>query len=403
MNKGNGRLRRGIVWCLLLGVAWMSAGCCPFLVAPTPTVSPTPRTTSTAVTASDETFSPTSAPSPTAALPAYYVPHPALQRVTPPLGSAWHDYALRWIDAQTLRYRIAGDEDAVTWGYYDVRAGAVVTETAARVGSSAAEPPAPTRTPPAVPHAAFAADSVVARYPAPDSDAVLWLTEVSTVTAALPTLGARERVPDAPIFQGWLTRGQETVTPLFYAVEQFGYRWLVEDRYLLVAADVCYGADPPDFVPGAGLYVFDIQAGTVRTLSPDYVTNCEGSLGYRVAPGGRHLLYEPGLVAAVDGGVPEAVCGGESRARGYAWSPDGRFAYAACTHATAASDVLRRYDTATGSVRTLTDPATLGFRAVELVVSPDQSHLAVVWATSTYMPPEPYGVWIIDLDRLGVE
>jgi hypothetical protein len=153
-------------------------------------------------------------------------------------------------------------------------------------------------------------------------------------------------------------------------------------------------------VLGAGLYIFDVQARTTRTLSPDYVTNCEGSLGYRVAPGGRHLLYEPGLVAAVDGGEPEAICGEGSRARGYAWSPDGRFAYAACPHPTAASDVLRRYDTATGRARTLTDPATLGFRATALVVSPEQSHLAFVWATSTYMPREPYGVWIIDLKRL---
>jgi hypothetical protein len=234
----------------------------------------------------------------------------------------------------------------------------------------------------------------------PDKSWEFILAQTSTPDASLPKMGDDDPASEASLYQGWLvnvSRGEAHA--IFYTAEIFGYLWAPDSRRLIVVGDTCYGGGP-DVVLGSGLYTIDVQNHTLHTISSDYVTGCEGSLGYAVAPDGQHVIYEPGIVSSMDGTHQVDVCGERESARSYTWSSDGQYAYAACAQET---DTLRRYDTWAGKHAVVVDGRDVRFRAIRMALSPNQKHLAFIWGTSTFNPLQPYdeGIWILDLSQFA--
>jgi hypothetical protein len=89
----------------------------PELPTSSPTVTHTPDTLSSLYL------------TPTPTMPAYYVPHPALRNIVPPLesSSGWHNYAIRWKDNGSVNYLVErGDYNCEThcrtemWATYEL-------------------------------------------------------------------------------------------------------------------------------------------------------------------------------------------------------------------------------------------------------------------------------------------
>jgi hypothetical protein len=203
---------------------------------------------------------------------------------------------------------------------------------------------------------------------------------LTTDPLPVPKLGEREQLPEHQIYQGWLvyTDGSD-LKPVFYTVEQFDFQWMQDNQHLLVIA-------------GTSL--------AIHTISPRYVTGCEGSFGYRIAPDGQHLIYEPDIVTTIDGAEQMRICGEGKNTHSYTWSQDGQYAYAVCSSSEDESHVLRRYDTWTSENRILVDQTCVTFKAMDVTISPDQTRVAFVWGTNGFFNTEPYGVWILDLAQL---
>jgi hypothetical protein len=347
------------------------------------------------------TITPRLAPPTLTPLPAYYVPHPALWQITPPVESDWHRYDLQWESDSVLRYLVEETNDCGTgcrykkWGQY------TLSGTSTAFTETICTPVDRTVTPSPVPpkYTEIEGAEVVWYSSSPDGSRDLILTRVTDPLPG-PQLGNRERLPEYTVYQGWFDRADGSgLRAVFYTVENFSFRWMRNSRYVLAVGDVCYGGDsPPEFVAARGLFTIDADTLLIHMIDPDYVTNCEGSIGYRIAPDGQHVIYEPGIVTALDGVDQVRVCGSDSHARSYSWSQDGRYAYVACDVGDLESDVLRRYDTQTGENLVLAGPGCgVTFRAIEMAVSPGQTHVAFVWGNTTFMPVEPYGVWMLDL------
>lgn len=185
--------------------------------------------------------------------------------------------------------------------------------------------------------------------------------------------------------QGWLLDLEtRQASPLYTSREFFGFYWADDSRHL-VGIGSCYG------MVGYGMFILDTETDQVRILDNSAML-CEGDPGIDIAPGSGHLIYA-GIVYSMAGEQLVDLCP-DGFAHSAAWSQDGRYAYAACSGD--GSDTLRRYDTQTGQVVSLTDPAAQTFRAINLFPSPDQYHMLIVWGDSI-LSPTRYGVWLLDI------
>ncbi len=334
-------------------------------------------------------------------MPAYYIPHPALHQIIPPVNASRQTYALQWDSDDTLKYVLHTEYVRETtclkkqWGTHtppDITQ--IFTETTCFTPTQEANSEA-------FPQPTGETDPVVIRRLSPDKEKIFELLQVSVLDTALLRLGTHTPESKTAIFEGWLGRVEEEIpSSLFYTVEDFSYFWTGDSQYLIAVGDVCYGGgNPPQSFAATGLFSIDAQTLSLHPIAPDYVAGCEGSLGYRISPTSHHILYEPGIVSSIDGKLQMRICPEGEYARSYTWSQHGRYAYVACG-ITGQSDVLHRYDVQTGNNQCLTHRDTIGFRAIEMAVSPNQTWLAFVWDTSPYMPREPYGIWRFDLNQL---
>lgn len=368
-----------------------------FSIAPPTAPSASPVAPSTPLpTITPRLAPPTFTPLPT--LPACYVPHPALWQITPPIESDWHRYNLQWESDSVVKYLIEEHHDCetgcctATWARY-VLAGATTTFTETVCPTSGEMTPF------------FASmqqievtedDVTCSSTISPDGSRALIMVETAEPVPALK-LGDWEYEAEE-FYQGWIVyRNGSSPLPLFYTVEDmFRFQWAPDSHHLIIDA-YCYGGEGI-LIQGIGLLVVDVDNLVTYTIADKYYGLCEGSISYQVAPDSRHLIYEPGIVATLDGSEQVRVCGEGREARSYTWSQDGQYAYVACFTSRAEPDTLSRYDTQTGENLILAGPdCGLTFKAIEMAVSPGQTHVAFVWGNTTFMPVEPYGVWMLDL------
>ena len=238
-------------------------------------------------------------------------------------------------------------------------------------------------------------------YVAPDGGKGLALVETTSPTTVLK-LGDWNPEPQPDTFyQGWIAYADGREPRLiFQTVEKlFLFRWTPDSRYL-VLNEFCYGG-PGILTEGIGLLAIDASSATTYVLSDSYSGACEGSVAYQIASDSQHLIYEPGIVTTLDGAVQVRVCGEQEWARSYTWSQDGRYAYLSCYVSPDETDTLRRYDVLTGENRVLVPRDCLAFKSIDMAISPDQTHLAFSWGTSNFIPLERYGIWVVDLTKLG--
>lgn len=332
-------------------------------------------------------------------MPAYYVPHPALRQVTPPIESEWHRYAIWWEDNRTIRYLVHTDHDCETqcctetWARYELDGVTIFTETMSLMPGRGLAMSFVFTDPLKADE-----DKILYQYTSSDGSKSLVLVE-TTSPAPAPRLSNWEGELER-FYQGWIIYANEsTPRPLFYTGEDmFRFQWTPDDQYIIID-EYCYGGGAV-LTQGVGLMTVRADSLVTHTISSRYNGLCEGSISYRIAPDSQHLIYEPGIVATLNGVEQVRVCDEPERARSYTWSQDGRFVYVSCALSGGDGDTLHRYDTWTGENHVLVNRNCLGFRAIEMTVSPDQTHVAFVWGNTNFMPVEPYGVWIIDLEQL---
>ena len=200
-------------------------------------------------------------------------------------------------------------------------------------------------------------------------------------------------------YQGWIVNVDEhKASVLFYTPEEFGYYWIDNSQYIL-AISSCYGGDEN---AGQGAFALDAQTLAIYGLGDHYGGPCEGTVGPSFSPDSLHVIFQDdhGTVETITGKQRVPICGQSEYPRSYAWSSDSRYLFAACTPSYDQPDELRRYDTQTGRISTLTNRNKLRFKAIDLAVSPDQSRILLRWGTSDFGNNEPYGIWLLNLEKL---
>jgi len=357
-------------------------------------------------------------PGPQTNMPGYYQPHPALIRLASPSywSARWIDdthaafgdpncpnscaayRSVRWIDdTQTIfiHYWKEDECDFETKDVFDLPEdlSEIKDTNTVLTGTLGCTTPTPL---PDIPGLSDTPEFENIEWSiAPDGNKALvtaWLSKSLAPTARLNL--ANEDTDDNYYEQGWLVNLPERrATPLFYSTEFFLYTWADDSRHL-VGIGSCYG------MVGSGLFTLDTQTSKVYTIN-DYDSRCEGGTGPLIAPGSGHMIYQSnhGTVVTLDGTQRVSICDENEFPRSYTWSQDGRYAYFACSGEV--SDILRRYDTQTGQVISLTDPAQVTFKAMQLFLSPDQSRLMFIWGTNDFSNAEPCGIWLLDLKKLG--
>ena len=307
-----------------------------------------------------------------------------------------------WEDDHHLRYQVSyvrGETSKCvtqTWAVHTVFEGTQLISDTVCFAEGTEEAPTPTNT------VAIDSDSIEMQRLSADKTWKFILAQTSTPDKSLPKIGNHEPTSNTPLYQGWLVNvNSGEAQAIFYTAEIFGYLWSSDRQHLIVVGDTCYGGGP-DVILGSGLYTIDVRNRTLHTLSSDYVTGCEGSIGYAVAPDGQHVIYEPGVVSSMEGTNQIDVCGESESARSYTWSSDGRYAYVACAQDT---DTLRRYDTQSRENPIVADRRDVHFKAIRMALSPNQTYLAFIWGTSTFNPVQPYdeGIWVLDLSQFAEE
>lgn len=369
-------------------------------IAPTTTntVQPATPAPSPMMTTIPTEVAPTPVPvTPTPTMPAYYVPHPALYQIVPATREYQRWRALQWENDETLKYLANIERDVETqcsteyWAVHTLpNSTEIVTQTSCIVATMDT-----------IPEPDNIADDVVMQQFSPDRSKLFVLTYAPDEETMLPRLGTHIPEEGSIILQGWLGRTDEDkLRSAFFTVEEFSYLWTPDSRYLIAVGDICYGCgDPPRSFCATGLFSIDADTVTIHPIELDYFTGCEGDIVYDITPTGDYVLYEPGILSSIDGSQKTRICDEDEYARSYTWSDDGQYAYVACGSEDK-SDTLYRYDVRNETTQVLIDRDVLGFKAIEMKVSPNQKKLVFVWNTNNFYNLESYGLWIIDFEKL---
>jgi hypothetical protein len=369
-------------------------------VPTTETSTPNPTDTQTLTPAPSPSFTPSSTPtflpSATPALPAYYLPHPALVPVAPP--GYWF---IQWIDDTHAAFWMSSkpreewDEYLIPEDSSEIRylKQTVIEETRTNNRDSSSMISAAVDSF-HIPGEIFTGKSSIS----PNGQKLLIITLTEQPTATLK-LGNRNISPYENLyFEGWVVDlvGQKAQA-LFYTPEDFAYFWVDDNQYVL-ATSFCYGGGE-----NAGQGSFSINAQTLKIsgLGDNYGGPCEGGRGPEISPDALHIIFQNdhGTVETMMGTQRVHICQ-SGYPRSYGWSPDSRYVFVACARSYDQPDELRRYDTQTGKISILTDRNKIPFKAIDLVVSPDQTRILFQWSTTDFGVDEPYGIWLLDLQKL---
>jgi hypothetical protein len=328
-------------------------------------------------------------------MPEYYRPDPGLIRVSDP---SWTPNRVRWIDnshfeiAEWVYHGPVSSCKGEVWAI-DVASRLPVLQQTDISSQAACDWPTSPTVDIAWFEEQFGEDNPPGIQVSPDSKKALAFAWIELSGAPPPDVetGGIQLGDDITDFtyyeQGWLLElATRRATPLYTSREFFVLQWIDNDH--LVGIGSCYG------MTSDGLFILDTRTSALYEMN-DYSTVCEGDPGIKIAPDTRHLTYA-GFVYSITGEQKAHICE-SGYARNAAWSQDGRYAYAACS--SDGSDTLRRYDTRTGQVVSLTDPDKQTFRAIEFYPSPDQAHMLIVWGNSRLFNQEPFGVWLLDLSE----
>lgn len=223
---------------------------------------------------------------------------------------------------------------------------------------------------------------------APNKNLALLVQDVLTPTIKT-VLGNFSPIAGVHYSQIWLASKTGLIRPLFYTGEQFSYEWAKDNRHIL-AWSSCFGA--------IGAYTIDVYSGKISTLGKDDQV-CEDGTRFHISPDSKNILYGNGIVTNLTGTRQIHICEADEFARSYAWSSDGRYAYATCYKANS-TDSLRRYDSRLAKTTTVIDRATLIFKSYELAIAPDNKRVAFAWGDGV-MNPNSRGVWVINLLTSG--
>ena len=358
----------------------------PNLIA-TQTLTPTPSPSFT------PSNTPTVLPSATPALPAYYLPDPALAPVAPPgyFDIQWIDdtHAAFWMSSQPrdewAEYLIPEDPSEIRYLKQIIIEPETNNRQSASIVSAAIDS---FRIP----------GKILNSLVSPSEQKVLIITLTEQPTATLK-LGNRNIPPlENLYFEGWVVDlVEQKMQVLFYTPEDFAYSW-VDDNQQVMATSFCYGgAENAD----QGSFTINTQTLKISGLGDNYGGPCEGGIGPEISPDSLHIIFQNdhGTIETMMGTQRVHVCQSDYP-RSYGWSPDSRYVFVACAISFDQPDELRRYDTQTGKISILTDRNKIPFKAIDLVVSPDQTRILFQWGTSDFGNDEPYGIWLLDIRKL---
>lgn len=339
-------------------------------------------------------ISPTPSPSTTPTPPGYFLSHPALKQVAPP--GYWD---IKWIDDTHATFgRSSGFGEE--WAEYliplDPSKIQYVNSTFTKTQTSCCNSESLVATAASIYHLS---GQVYEWIDSPDGRKALAITLMKQPTTN-SRLGKRNIPPqDGLYFEGWIVNvDEQKASALFYTPEDFAYYWFDNGQHIL-ATSVCYGGREN---AGHGSFAIDAQALMIHGLGDNYDGPCEGGVGPSTSPDSLHIIFQNdhGTVETITGTQRVHVCQQAEHPRSYGWSPDGRYVFVACTSSYDQPDELRRFDTQTNDIRSLTDRNKLRFKAIDLVVSPDQTRILFQWGTSNFGNDEPYGIWLLDLQKL---
>ena len=393
-------------------------------------------------------------PGPHTNMPAYYRPHPALSWVAsiPPR----HFPSMRWIDDVHFAISRPSQGDfrcrIEPWDVYElpdtssknIEPQTVFTET---IGCTTPTPP------PDIASLYKIKGELVDWITAPDGQKALVWVKTDKPIAKL-RLGEASEPNEGLYDEIWpVDTEAQKARSLFYTSIGYFYEWASNSRFLVMTWD-CGNSDPAS--PGAYIS-FDTQTLKSYLIEKEYEDNCGEYWGPGIDIHADYLFYD-GSIMTLQGTQRFGICTEDEFAIAGPWSQDGQSFYLLCDgkednptvlrwfDAQAKdnnafklcdagesprtftwsqdklsfyvscgakegnrSDVLRRYDTQTGQVHSLTDPAEVTYKAKEIILSPDQSHLLFLWGGGNYSPhplsflanEEPCGIWLLDLTKLG--
>lgn len=365
-----------------------------------PTITPQPRATATPTLVLTPSLSPTPNlsptlnPSATPTLPGYFIPDPALVQVAP------FDYwDIQWIDDTHATFGKSA-ESGEEWTEYliprDPSQALALHSTLDNPQRNCCKSTSAQATAASIYQLS---GEVYEWIDSPDNRKALVITTIKQPTTK-SKLG-KQNIParDGMYYQGWIVNvDEQKASALFYTPEEFFYYWMDNGQYIM-ATSPCYGGDEN---ASQGSFAIDAKALKMYGLGDHYGGPCEGGVGPSVSPDSLHIIFQNdhGTVETITGEQRVHICQESEYPRSYGWSSDGRYVFVACTASYEQPDELRRYDTQTRRISTLTDRNKLRFKAIDLAVSPDQSRILLRWGTSNFGNNEPYGIWLLDIDKL---
>lgn len=230
-----------------------------------------------------------------------------------------------------------------------------------------------------------------------ESGIIMSVAQVITPTAPirvgeLPSEELSKHIAD--VTQVWIKQPNDPKPfPLLWTPLRYNYD-LSPDGKSIVIDSVCYGV-----VIGQGMYSVDIQSQQVVTLHPTITHNCEGSIGTKISPNSKHILFwaSQGLVLSTLKGEHLMQLCDSGEAQDYTWSLDGRFAYVAC----ADQGIVRiqRIDTITYTNIDAMIGHPFSIKPYSMAVSPDGKLIAFYRIDHSIFEKKHEGVWILRLNR----
>jgi hypothetical protein len=217
---------------------------------------------------------------------------------------------------------------------------------------------------------------------------------VEVVSSTLPVIGDVDADGGLPLQEGWvIDHATESLQPLFATQRGYVFNFLPGNHHILVEQP-CYGENL-----GGGLHLVDIDERTLVTVAEVYHGLCEFAFPRLPSPNGQYLIHSGGTIINVDGETQGEICKEEEFPRSWTWSGDSQRVYVACSEGE--HDLVWQFDVETG-MKVLVNEGikpSIGMKAREMAVSPDEGWLAFVWGKTALFPEDERGVWLLKLAR----